>query len=535
MILRALLPLFVVLSIPAAALGAGARYLIVSPAEWADEMEPLAEWKTHKGMLARIVTPAETGYSSYEIRAFIQDAVATWDPAPEYVLLVGDAHAMPMEWSNEGWGGYSDTYYGSVDGDSFIELHPGRFPASTAVEVAAMVEKTLQYERYPTPSDDPFYRTALMVLSEDWDDDDWLHYYGDSYWQAGLLMDAGYDSVSILTRGTTPNGTQTAIDILEGGASFAAYHGIPTGYDVGWNGFDIDADDLDNGPMLPIVPVYTCQTVCGWSYGGENWVLAGDATQLRGAVAYVGQSISCSYCAHWRSAMRRGFWGVIFEDTDDTEIVTMGTAVEEGRLGYYNEFHAMDQYVGSVLFGDPELNIWTGPPADVEISYPSLLPRGEGEVTLSASLEGNPRQGVRICLDGDAEAYAYGLTDETGSLTLTLDSTSDTVVRLTATGRNLRPVEVQIDVAEANAPADDDDDTTPGDDDDDDVTPGDDDDTTPGGDDDTADDDDDTLHTPGGDINIGSGQCECRHDTRPAATPLIALIALAAGLLRRRV
>ena len=537
MILRSILTLLVALSIPTTALADGARYLIVTPAEWADEMEPLAEWKTRKGMLAKVVTPADTGYSSYEIRAYIQDAVATWDPAPEYVLLVGDMHAMPMEWANDGWGGYSDTYYGSVDGDTFIEIHPGRFPAGTAIEVAAMVEKTLQYERYPTPSDDPFYRSALLVLSEDWDDDDWLHYYGDANWESGLLTEAGYDSVSLLTRGTTPNGTQTATDILEGGVSFAAYHGVPTGSNAGWNGFDIVADSLDNGPMLPIVPVYTCQTVCGWSYGGENWVLAGDASTLRGAVAYVGQSISCSYCAHWRSAMRRGFWGLIFEDTDDTEIVTMGAAVEEGRLGYYNEFHATDQYVGSVLFGDPELNIWTGPPRDMAISYPSLLPRSEGEVTLSASLEGHPREGVRICLHGDADTYAYGLTDETGSITLAVDTRNETVVHLTATGRNMRPVEVQIDVADAPSPADDDDDDTTGDDDD--ATPGDDDDDITGDDDDIADDDDDdddddVANVPGGDINIGSGQCECRVDSRPDPAPMLALAALIVGLIRRR-
>ncbi len=523
---RILLVLLIACLLPRPAWADGARYLIVTPDQWADEVQPLAEWKTRKGMLARVVTTSETGYSALEIHNYITDAVAQWDPEPEYVLVIGDSSNLPIEYFNDGWGGYSDTYYGNVDADTFIELHPGRFPARTSDEVTTMVDKTLQYERYPTPSDDPFYRGALLVLSEDWDDDDWLHYYGDANWESGLLTAAGYDEVNLLTRGTTPNSTSTAISHLEAGTSFAAYHGVPTGSDVGWNGFDFDADDLDNGPMLPIVPVYTCQTLLGWSEGGEKWVRAGDPGAPRGAVAYVGQSISCSYCAHWRSAMRRGFWGLILEDTADHEIVTMGAAVEAGRMGYYDEFHATDQYVGSVLYGDPELNIWTGPPQDVAISYPTLVSRGALEITIAASLEGCARQGIRVCLSGDGGAYAYGLTDEEGSVTLSLDTADEERLYLTATGRNMRPVEVELEVAADEAQTTDDDDTA---DDDDDT---DDDDT---GDDDTGDDDTgDSTYDPEDGLSIAGGQCACRVERARGNASALALAVLAGLVWRRR-
>jgi MYXO-CTERM domain-containing protein len=523
---RVITALIAVLLLPWPAAAEGARYLIICPAEWEAEVQPLADWKTRKGMLAKVATTTETGYSAVEIRSYIEDAVATWDPAPEYVLIVGDSNTIPMEWFDDGWGGYSDTYYGSVDGDTFIELHPGRFPARTATEAAVMVEKTLAYERYPLPADDPFFSNALLVLSEDWDDDDWLHYYGDANWESGMLTAAGYDQVDLLTRGTTPDGTNTAVGILNGGVSFAGYHGVPTGSNVGWNGFEIVADDLANGPMLPIVPVYTCQTVLGWSEGGEKWVRAGEPGDLRGAVAYVGQSISCSYCAHWRSAMRRGFWGLILEDTAETEIVTFGAAVEAGRMGYYSEFLATDQYVGSILYGDPELNIWTAPPLEVAISHPELVPCTDGEVTLAASFEGVPRQGVRICLSGADGAYAYGTTDETGSVTLAVDTRAEEQLQLTATGRNMRPFEAEIVVAqEESAPTDDDDDDTA---DDDDVA---DDDTA---DDDTADDDTGDLVTDPGDTVSIQGQCECRQAGAGRPVGWLALLGLVAVFVRRR-
>jgi hypothetical protein len=527
---------------PSVARADGARYLIICPEAWEAEVQPLADWKTRKGMLARVATTAETGYSAAEIKSYIVDAVATWDPPPEYVLMVGDLNAMPMAYSNAGWGGYTDTYYGDIDEDTFIEIHPGRLPATSASEAEMMVEKTLQYERYPT-TDPAYYLNGLMYLSEDWDDDDWLHYYGDAQWVQGLMTAAGYENVDLFTRGTTPDPTGSVQDAFNAGLSFGAYHGIP-GWPMGWAGVDFEPWELDNGPMLPVVVVYTCKTLTGSMEGGEQWIRAGSPGNLRGAVAYIGQSIDCSYCAHWRSALRRGFWGHIFEDTTETDHVTLGTAVETGRQHYYNEFHETQQYVASVIYGDPELNVWTGVPADVAISHPPLVPCMEQEVTLSATLDGVPRENVLICLSGAAGAYAYGRTDENGQVTLSIDTTDETLLTLTATGRNMRPVEAEVEVAEAGGSEDDDDatgddDTTTGDDDDstagdDDTTEdpsGDDDDTTTAGDDD---DDDDLVNTPESSVGISGDTCACRQEGGEAPGSLLVLLGLAALGWRRR-
>ncbi len=525
---------------PAVAWADGARYLIVVPEAWEAEVQPLAEWKTAKGMLARVATTAETGYSAGEIKSYIVDAVATWDPAPEYVLLVGDLNALPMHYSNAGWGGYTDTYYGDIDDDTFIEIHPGRMPATSASEVAMMVEKTLQYERDPI-ADPSYYLDALMYVSEDWDDDDWLHYYGDSQWVQGMMMAQGFDQVDIFTRGTTNDPTGSTEDAFNGGLSFGAYHGIPN-WPMGWNGVNFYPDELENGPMLPVVVVYTCKTLTGSMEGGEQWIRAGSPGDLKGAVAYIGQSIDCSYCAHWRSAMRRGFWGHIFEDTDETDHVTLGTAVEAGRLSYYAEFHETQQYVASVIYGDPELNVWTGVPGDMTVSQPPLVPCMEQEVTLTATVDGHPREGVQICLAGENGAYAQGRTGADGQVTLSIDTTAETALTMTATGRNLRPIEAEIEVAEATG-SDDDDDTTGDDDDatgDDDDSVGDDDTTEdPAGDDDTTaagdDDDDDLINTPEDSVGISGQACECRQGGGASAAPLLGLALLGSiAALRRR-
>ncbi len=518
-------------AVPTAAGADGGRYLIITPDSYEDEIAPLAEWKTRKGMLARVATLAETGYSSVEIRNFVTDAVENWDPPPEYVLLVGDMGDVPMPWLEDG---YSDTAYGNVDNDMFVEIHPGRLPAANASQVEVMVAKTLAYERTPDVSDPDWYGRANLMIYEDSDDDDWLHYFGDSQWEKALMTQWDMNDVEINTYQTTPNVRAHLEDRIEEGLAYAAHHGVIGGYTYcDWPGYTVYPDTLQPPTsMMPVVVSYTCQTLAysaDYECGGEMWMRAGDVANLRGAVAYVGQSVSCSYCAHWRSAFRRGFWGHIFEDTGVDEIVRMGDAAEVGRLHFYDEFHLSSQYYASVVYGDPELNLWTGVPNEMEISHPPHVPKGQTDVTVTVCLEGEPRAGVEVCAMSEGGTYEYGTTDESGNVTLALDTGDDEVLYLTATGRNLIPYEGQMEVCSATASGDDDDDDA-GDDDDDDAV-GDDD---TGGDDDTAADDDDLVNTPVDSVGLADNACECSHDSRGAVPGAVMLLGLGALMTLRR-
>ena len=488
------------LLIPASALADGARYLIITPDNWEEQVQPLAEWKTAKGMLARVATFSETGFTATEIRNYIVEASETWAPSPEYVLLVGGMGHLPMPWMEDG---YSDTYYGDIDDDMFVEIHTGRFPATSATEVELMVAKTLQYERTPDLGNSHYWDSAVLLLYEDWDDDDWLHYYGDVNWETGLMTAAGLDSVYNITYGTTPNSANVFQNTLEDGVLFAGHHGVIGGHTgCDWPGYSVYPSSVANGPMLPVIVSYSCQTMAydaSYDCGGELWMKAGSPADLRGGVAFVGQSVSCSYCAMWRSSLRRGFWGHIFEDTGDTDICTFGAAVEAGRLHYYDEFHLSGQYYASNLYGDPELNLWTSAPREIGVSHPPVVPCGSETVVIGVTREGQPLPGARVCLSGEGGAYAQGLTDEGGSVALEVDADDDETLLLVVTGRNLMPFEAEIAVGGSGS-AGDDDTTTPQDDDDD-------------VDDDVVDDDDDDSVSgdddAGGEVQIGSGDCQC--------------------------
>ena len=504
------------LALPTQALAEGARYLIICPENYEEALEPLVEWKNRKGLLTKVVTTSETGYSSSQIESYIADAVETWNPAPEFVLLAGYSSDIPMGYNG---GASGDTGYGSIDGDMIIEIHPGRFPATNVTEIELMVEKTIQYERYPT-TDPGYYRSAAICISEDHDDDDWLHYFGDAYWIEGLLTGSDYDSVNILSVATTQNNAQTLTGYIEDGLSLATFHGV-IGGTIGWAGFNIYPDQIQNGPMLPVIVSYTCQT-CGYDdAGGEQWMRAGSPGDLRGGVAFVGQTQSCSYCADWRSALRRGWYGYVFEDTSETDIVTFGAAVEAGRVKMYNEVHQEGQYYASLLYGDPSLNLWTKLPEPIEISHPPVVPRGNTSFTVRVTKESLVREGVQVCVMSDEGSHQWGISNGDGEVEFDLDTTDDSVLYITATGRNLQPYEAEIDVGgepeEEPAQDDDDDDDNVDDDDDDDT------------------DDDDAFTEPietEGDLE---GTCACSQAASPriGGAALLSLLAFVA-LLRRR-
>ena len=438
--------------LPGSALADGARYLIITPDSYEDELQPLADWKTQKGMLARIVTTRDTGYSTYEIISYIQEAAETWDPAPEYVLIVSDLNTIPM--ASEG--GYNtDTSYGNLDDDLFVEIIPGRFPAADRSQAETMVAKTLQYERTPALEDEYFYRSSALLIYEDHDDDDICSYFGDAYWEAGLMQCKGWDDVRIMSYSTTPNVYYEFQNLLNAGLGWAVHHGV-VGGNCDWPGYGVDPAGLDNGPMLPIVVGFTCQTLgyAGYDCYGERWLQAGSPSHPVGATAYVGQAASCSYCAHWRSAMRRGFFGYVFEDNDDTDIITFGEAVEAARLRYYDEFHSTSQYLAGTAYGDPELNLWTDLPQAVELSAPPVVPRGSTSFSVLITQQGEPRQGALVCIMSEEGSYAWEYTDSDGVASFDIDTSADLELSLTVTGRDLQPVESEIAVYEGGSPVD---------------------------------------------------------------------------------
>ena len=111
------------LTLSAALAEQGARYFVIVADSYVQAVRPLADWKTAKGVLAKVVPISQIGILPSQIQAYIRNAYNTWPVRPEYVLLAGSPTSIPS------YGDNNDCYYGDMSGDQKMEISVGRFPA----------------------------------------------------------------------------------------------------------------------------------------------------------------------------------------------------------------------------------------------------------------------------------------------------------------------------------------------------------------------------------------------------------------------
>ncbi|WP_455392244.1 C25 family cysteine peptidase, partial [[Eubacterium] cellulosolvens] len=162
------------------------KYAIIAPSAFTDTLIPLVNWKTYKGVPAKIFT-LESIYANYKsgrdsaenLRMFLQDLDKT-SSAFEWLLLVGDADVVPIRWLHadakspyglndnyvsdyyyaglEGtWDKNNDNVYGDgtadgslkFEGDWTPEVYVGRLPVANVTDLVGCVNDILDYETNP--------------------------------------------------------------------------------------------------------------------------------------------------------------------------------------------------------------------------------------------------------------------------------------------------------------------------------------------------------------------------------------------------
>lgn len=156
--------------------------VILSPAEFVEQLQPLVDHKTAMGLSTVLVTLDEVYSTSSgrdqaeKIKYFIKEAVENWNT--QYVLLVGDMKKLPIRVTYASWWEpnlLSDLYYGDLynaqgqfcswddnannrfgeinhdgedlDGvDLYADVHIGRLACRDATEVTTVVDKIITYE-----------------------------------------------------------------------------------------------------------------------------------------------------------------------------------------------------------------------------------------------------------------------------------------------------------------------------------------------------------------------------------------------------
>jgi Peptidase family C25/Propeptide_C25 len=158
--------------LPASA--SGAEYLIITHPDFLDAANTLKDWKIKTGIDTEVRTTTQTGATAAEIKAYIQNAYDTWDPVPQWLLILGDAEFVPVNYetlhSAHGDNCYiaTDLYYTTVDGDDYVpDISHGRIPVDTLSEANDRIGKIIAYENNPPINDDFYLRTTHATYFQD--------------------------------------------------------------------------------------------------------------------------------------------------------------------------------------------------------------------------------------------------------------------------------------------------------------------------------------------------------------------------------
>ncbi len=412
------------------------KFVIVADPMFQSQLQPFVEWKTKKGftVVEAYTDDPNVGSTTTSIKNYLQglyDAGTPADPAPSFVLIVGDVNQVPAFGGVSSWH-VTDLYYVEYTGDYFPEVYYGRWSATSTSELQPQIDKTLQYEEYTMP--DPSYLDeVVMIAGMDGS-------YGASHGNGQINY--GTENYFNMAHGLTshtylyPNsGSQSAaiIQNISDGVGFANYTAHCSANGWADPSFSIsDVAGLQNQDEYGVLIGNCCSSSEFDNYCFAEAILR---AENKGAVAYIGGTNS----TYWNEDYYFGVGvGTISEDPPLYSETTLGNydrafhdhgevwedwytttyqhvfagnlAVTEGAPSsalYYWEIYC--------VMGDPSLMTYYGVPDPITVSYDPMMFIGVTSFTVNT----DPYAYVGISKDGVLHGAA--LADQTGLAVVSLD------------------------------------------------------------------------------------------------------------------
>lgn len=379
------------------------KYVIVSDPMFQSQLQDFISWKTKKGftVIEAYTDDPAVGASVDSIKDYLENlyfSATPTDPAPSFVLLVGDYAQIPAK---NGLTGFqiTDLYYAEYTGDFLPEVFIGRFSATNFDQLQPQLDKTLEYEQYLFP-DPSFLDKAVLIAGVDGthgpvEGNGQLNYISDYYIKPSNGFLPYYYPYPA-------SGSQGAniIQNVSNGVGFVNY--TAHGNVMGWQNpsFTIsNVATLTNNQKYPLMIGNACGT-CNFGYNicfGEALLRAENA----GAIGYIGAS-SDSYWSedyYWSvgvgaitanptyagtslAAYDRTFH--MYGEPESEWFVTQGQMIYAGNLAVTASGSSDWDYYWEVyhLLGDPSLMVYYTVPPPLSVSYPSMIPVGASSFTI---------------------------------------------------------------------------------------------------------------------------------------------------------
>lgn len=458
-------------------------YVIITNQNLAPTFQTLAEFKTQRGLRARVVTVEEISESYIgadlpeQIRNFILDAYTGWQT--NYVLLGGDDEIIPHRGLYAQAFGYSDNdipsdlYFSALDGnwnadgdqlwgepgeaDLFPELSVGRAPVDDQDETLQFVTKTIQYQQAPVLEQTT---EALMSGEKLWDIP--LTYGGDYKDEIRF----GATTNSCTTAGFSPNFTVNTLYDRDLGSSW--WGGVLAnlmndglhlinhiGHTTVERALRLTADqvlgNLNNDGVSNSYFIIYSQGCYAASF--DNRKPSGDYSDdcvaeafvagPHGAVAFVGNTRYGWASGGATDGASQYFDRQFFDALFGEEIYRLGPVNDDSKI---DNLWALDYegirwcYYEQTLLGDPALDIWTKLPEDLSVSHPIMtFIMHENNFTVRVESDFEPLPDALVCIRQGEGLYATQLTDLSGKATFALIPTTPETLGISVTAHDHLP------------------------------------------------------------------------------------------------
>jgi len=361
-----------------------ARYLILTPREYRDELDEFAKWKNSKGLSVDFAYVGSGIGDDVEadrnrIDAFLESYFRKHYCHGVYVLLVGDIDTIPSGRSSlvvtnpDASNTDSDHVYEVLGSDLFPSLYVGRLSVDNREQLLTQLSKILEYERSPVPGSWPT-RALLCANSQNSNGNYGVDPSHPSKYAAAVNDIASYGSYTnppsfeVLHAGAANNTTtratnQDVIDSIDQGVGHVLYrgHGGPSSWVSGWDGSSTFGNSFDKSNDLPalankafpIVYSISCQNGLLRSNDSiaEEWM----NLEGTGAVAHFGAAANSYTIENHERA--KGIFRAIYE----SGFTRLGPALAEAERISYNASGGSNYWKSNTfcynLLGDPELTI----------------------------------------------------------------------------------------------------------------------------------------------------------------------------------
>jgi len=313
------------------------EYLIISPPQWQKNLLEFITFRRYRYNVS-LVTTARTGSSIVQIEEYIKNL----NPAPSYILLVGDIDAIPSKSGNYA---STDLYYSSTDADYYPEIFLGRFSIADSVDLANCIRKTMAMEHtlHTFPKRNLFVggKDDVFGFIAERTHDTCIHRY---------FEPNGYQNIKRYINSNALTPKDSIVQDINRGVIFNMYsgHGLQDAWSAGpWSLTGADVVNLENR-----VYPFTCAFACFTGNYTVGECLAETFTRAEhGAALAIGASVS----SMWEpdEDLQTGMIGALFDPQNPQ--TSAAACLNAGKMSVTvsnQSYHEMYN-----LMGDPALQL----------------------------------------------------------------------------------------------------------------------------------------------------------------------------------